>query len=118
LIAGGDATALSAFVTATRALGRLDLLDGRNDDALALLTRAVPIAEAALSRAGDRAPADERAQLPRLYQTVALVHARLGHAAEARQWHDRAEDAWRSLAASPGFTDTLRREMNAPESLP
>jgi hypothetical protein len=115
LMTGGDAGARRAYVTAARELAVLAMGAGQDNAALTLLDRAVPVAEALALRTGEALSMPERALLPRVYQTLATVHGRLGHTDDAGKWRERARQAWQALSTQPGFSDTLRREMDGRE---
>jgi tetratricopeptide (TPR) repeat protein len=63
---------------------------------------------AATRQSGEIGP---RLGVARIHGTQSIFHARLGNAAEAAAWRERALTAWRELYSHPGFVARFKKEV-------
>jgi tetratricopeptide (TPR) repeat protein len=108
----GGLTAPRLYINVARDLADVEVRLGRGEAALSTLATALELARGAAAR-GTALDVERHALVPRVYGALAATYARLGHTIEAREWQAKARAAWSELAAAPGFTTALHREMEA-----
>jgi hypothetical protein len=112
LITTGSNAPPRTFVDAANELAKIEAAGGRLPAALALLNRALAVAQQQAARESSDLVGG-RVLLPRVYGALTVVHELSGQPAEAARWRDSTLAAWNELSTKKGFTVVHRSEMQA-----
>ncbi|MBS1875642.1 MAG: protein kinase [Acidobacteria bacterium] len=96
-----------------RSAALLALRQGLGEEARDYSDRALRVAERIV--ASPSSPLLRFVSVPKAYQLRGEAMEKLGDAASARQWYERAVVAWGRASAMPGFTDRYRDEKKMAE---